>query len=217
MSYILDALKKSDLERQQLAGSRLAQVQRQQFFFARERSGRWLAPAVIGAGLLVAVAGAYHQGWLAVQWPGSQSPSASAASAAGAPAAAVPPASALAASSTEAAGPVLGEQPAEPAGEPEYTTVAPTPQADRPPRPAAGEVPELWQLPLSLRAAVPALDFSLHVYSNQPEQRSIIINNRMMREGEAVNGDLTLVAITPQGVVMRLGEAQFRVGVLEDW
>ncbi len=78
-------------------------------------------------------------------------------------------------------------------------------------------IPELWQLPLSTRAAIPALDFSLHVYSESPEQRSIIINNRMMREGEYVDAQLQLIAITRQGVIMRFGAETFRVGILEDW
>lgn len=83
--------------------------------------------------------------------------------------------------------------------------------------PASQEIPELWQLPASLREGIPQLDFSLHVYSTQIDQRSIIINNRMMREGESVTPQLTLSAITPDGVVMRYRSAYFRVGIVDGW
>ncbi len=78
-------------------------------------------------------------------------------------------------------------------------------------------IPELWQLPASLREGIPQLDFSLHVYSTRIDQRSIIINNRMMREGESVTPQLTLSAITPDGVVMRYRSAYFRVSIVDGW
>jgi general secretion pathway protein B len=76
---------------------------------------------------------------------------------------------------------------------------------------------ELWQLPAALRAGVPPLNFSLHVYSTRRDQRSIIINNRMMREGEYVNPQLALSAITPDGVVMKYRNEYFRVSILDNW
>jgi hypothetical protein len=90
---------------------------------------------------------------------------------------------------------------------PEHTDTMPPP----------GTILELWQLPASLRAGVPPLDFSLHVYSTRRDQRSIIINNRMMREGETINPELALSAITPDGVVMKYRSEYFRVSILDNW
>jgi general secretion pathway protein B len=99
------------------------------------------------------------------------------------------------------------------------TAVLPAPSAgdlgDAPP--PAATLLELWQLPVALRSGMPPLDFSLHVYSTRRDQRSIIINNRMMREGEYVNPELALSAITPDGVVMKYRSEYFRVSILDNW
>lgn len=73
--------------------------------------------------------------------------------------------------------------------------------------------------PLSeaMRERLGPLRFSLHVYSEQAEQRSIIINNRMMHEGEWLNSDWLLHAITDEGVIMRNGGSYYRVSVIADW
>lgn len=78
-------------------------------------------------------------------------------------------------------------------------------------------VAERWQLPDALRRELPPLEFTLHVYSELPQQRSIIINHRMMREGEALEPDLSLQAITEEGVIMLFHSEYFRVRIVENW
>ena len=72
-------------------------------------------------------------------------------------------------------------------------------------------------MPMALRDRLGPLQFSLHVYSVQPEQRSIIINNRMMHEGEWLTPQLLLHAITPEGVIMAAQGRYYRVPVVNDW
>lgn len=196
MSYILEALKKSDRERQQRAGPVLARAAHQKFFASSPRPPRWplwgLA-LVAAAALPGTVWLAWHSGLVSIEFSAGRNP-------------AEHPQPLLGAQSTPAGAAPAAALPAVP--------VRPAGLAGPPPEHA---VPELWQLPVAVRAAIPALDFSLHVYSESPEQRSIIINDRMMREGEFVEPDLQLVAITRQGVIMRSRAEYFRVGILEDW
>lgn len=204
MSYILEALKKSDRERQQRAGPVLARAEHQKFFFGQERPGRWWQAALVVAALALVVGVsylAYRGGYVRLELPAAVTPAGNAR-----PQAVMPAPSGAAAA--------LAPQPAQSAAQTPGQPAQPAQPAQPPAEPV---IPELWQLPLSTRAAIPALDFSLHVYSESPEQRSIIINNRMMREGEYVDAQLQLIAITRQGVIMRFGAETFRVGILEDW
>ena len=72
-------------------------------------------------------------------------------------------------------------------------------------------IPLLDELPLSVRAAIPDLRFAGHVYSDQPQKRMIIINSRVVREGDRVDNGLTLERITNRGVVMRFKRSLFQV------
>ncbi len=213
MSYILDALKKSDSERQQRRGPTLATVQ-QPHFFSQGRS-RSSVPLLLGCtfAVLLAVAfGGYRMGYLKFQLPAAGShPKLSEdqqADVVQAGVAAEPKLLAANSSGNARVESAAPELPAEPARSDALDSLS---------VPASQEIPELWQLPASLREGIPQLDFSLHVYSTQIDQRSIIINNRMMREGESVTPQLTLSAITPDGVVMRYRSAYFRVGIVDGW
>ena len=71
--------------------------------------------------------------------------------------------------------------------------------------------PLLDELPVAVRAAIPELSFAGHVYSNVPQKRLIIINNRIVREGDLVVNGLTLEEIDNNGVVLRFKSSIFRV------
>lgn len=212
MSYILDALKKSDSERQQRQGPNLASVQHQQHFY-RGSNRSWGMSFI--AGLVIALACAllwlYQMGYLSISMPEAQNTTI-------AKAAVEPSQPASTDTSTEAG--IAAAVATEVAANPPAQAIAPASNA----APAAvedvgpqGNLRELWQLPSALRAGIPALEFSLHVYSGQRDQRSIIINNRMMREGEFVNPELLLHTITPDGVVMRYRNEYFRVSIVDSW
>lgn len=71
--------------------------------------------------------------------------------------------------------------------------------------------PLMDELPASVRAAIPDLSFAGHVYSDEPLKRLIIINNRIVREGDLVVDSLFLQKIDREGVVLRYDASIFRV------
>ncbi len=71
--------------------------------------------------------------------------------------------------------------------------------------------PLLDELPVTVRAAIPDLSFAGHVYSDVPQKRLIIINNRIVREGDLVVTGLTLEEIYNKGVILRYNSSVFRV------
>ena len=71
--------------------------------------------------------------------------------------------------------------------------------------------PLLDDLPVAIRAAIPDLSFAGHVYSDVPQKRLIIINNRIVREGDLIGSGLTLENIDNDGVVLRYESSVFRV------
>jgi general secretion pathway protein B len=71
--------------------------------------------------------------------------------------------------------------------------------------------PLMEELPDAVRATIPDLSFAGHVYSNVPQKRLIIINNRIVREGDLIDNGLSLEKIDPDGVVLRYETLVFRV------
>ncbi len=78
-------------------------------------------------------------------------------------------------------------------------------------------IQELWQLPADYQESVPALDFSFHVFSREPEKRTIIINGRRMREGQMVASGMRLRVITETGIILHYRDRFFHVDVIEKW
>lgn len=78
-------------------------------------------------------------------------------------------------------------------------------------------VQELWQVASPIKAAVQDLKFSFHVYSKKPQRRTIIINNHRMREGDKVTADLTLEEITEDGVILAHPDTLVHVAILDQW
>lgn len=110
------------------------------------------------------------------------------------------------------------------------TTVSqssPTPKVISEPEPQSVQqttypVPELqtvdlYDLPLSIRQHIPEMKFSAHVYSSNPLQRSLVINNRFMEEGSQVNDDLLLNEITSDGAVFEFQGHRFSTSVISGW
>lgn len=71
--------------------------------------------------------------------------------------------------------------------------------------------PLMEELPVAIRAALPDLAFAGHVYSDVPEKRLIIINNRIVREGDLIVNGLFLKKIDREGVVLLYETSLFRV------
>lgn len=73
------------------------------------------------------------------------------------------------------------------------------------------KIPLFDELPVTVRAGIPSLSFAGHVYSDQPRKRLIIINNRIVREKDRIENDLVLEEITAEGVVLRYQDTAFQV------
>jgi general secretion pathway protein B len=67
------------------------------------------------------------------------------------------------------------------------------------------ELPQEFRMRLSL----PRLD--LHVYSEDPQNRFILVNLKKFREGETLESGLLLEEIVPEGMVMRYRGERFMV------
>jgi len=57
-------------------------------------------------------------------------------------------------------------------------------------------------VPDSVRAALPALPVSVHVWNPQPSARFIIVNGHLYHEGDSLGPELRLVAVTESGEVV---------------
>ena len=85
---------------------------------------------------------------------------------------------------------------------------------------AAGEKAELiefYDLPEVIKKQLPAIIISAHVYSTNPLQRSIVINDKFMEQGEYVIDDLVLIEITADGAIFDYQGTRFHYGVVSSW
>ena len=64
---------------------------------------------------------------------------------------------------------------------------------------------------------MPAIIVTAHIYSSNPIQRSMVINNNFMEEGEYVIDDLILHEITADGAVFDYAETRFHYSVVSGW
>ncbi|MBU2955658.1 general secretion pathway protein GspB [Marinobacter sp. F3R08] len=80
----------------------------------------------------------------------------------------------------------------------------------------AGRVPHLVELPLSFQKSVPDLTFNSHIYSSSPASSRVMINDTYLKVGDSFEG-LRVDEITEEGVVLSRDGRRFRVGVVRDW
>ena len=81
----------------------------------------------------------------------------------------------------------------------------------------SAETVEFYELPESIKQQLPAIIISAHVYSTNPVQRSIVVNNNFMEEGEYVIDGLVLDEITPDGAIFYYNGTKFHLGVVSGW
>ncbi|MGI9319965.1 MAG: general secretion pathway protein GspB [Thiogranum sp.] len=91
------------------------------------------------------------------------------------------------------------------------------PQVEPPPRPAAvkADPPELpvWpQIPTHLFQQLSgSLRLDVHVFGDQPQKSFVLINMRKYREGEKLQEGPQLDEITPEGVILSFSGQRFRL------
>jgi general secretion pathway protein B len=220
MSFILDALKKSE-ERRRLHEE--AHQPRQKLLDLSWSGQRHWPAWLLLAVLLIALAGGWWLRGAAVQ-PAAESQSAVPAApphtvpaAAGnatpparepyrpAPFAPVP-----AGSLGAAAGPVNGTV-MPPAERAVPAAVRASLKAQSVTAPAARPRPVASGVPAALRERMSSLTMSLHFYTEEPARRMVRIDNRIVREGQTVADQLVLEEITPTGAIFSFAGARFAV------
>jgi len=81
----------------------------------------------------------------------------------------------------------------------------------------SNQVTEYYDLPESIKQQLPNIVISAHVYSSNPSQRSIVINNKFLEQGEYVLDGLVLHEITADGAVLNYHGTLINYGVVSGW
>jgi general secretion pathway protein B len=205
MSYILDALRRAEADRERERGQVPGlHTQTPAGSPAAPAAGRrrWLPWA--GGGLLL-LAGIGAGSWWAGSPPDAVAPSPQAANPQATPAPiaqpAAPPLAAPTPQPAASSSPYLA-----PAPPPVVATVAPPA-----PSPAAeAPIPRLSDLPEGTRRDLPKLVISGSVYSDDPASRFVIVNGEVQREGAKLGADLVLEHIGPRELVLRFRGQRYR-------
>lgn len=220
MSYILDALKKSEAERDPVTAANLALTEQ------RRRSRSQLLIAAITVGLL---ANAAVLAWIFGRGASDAvTPTPHAAISATQPQATSPVRTSLTSSTASAPMAPTGTPSADAAAPPTATRqptirgVAPA-QPDQvvatvtaPSRATARKRLRLAELPTTTRNRFPGLAFSTHVYADDPTLRAIVANGERLGEGDEIGG-ARVEQITEDGVLMAFEEYLVEIPVISDW
>lgn len=78
-------------------------------------------------------------------------------------------------------------------------------------------IPHARELPPDIQAQLPAIAVSLHLYAREPSARRVGVGGKVVHEGEAVAGELSIARITRDGVVFRFRDREFFLGALDEW
>lgn len=209
MSYILEALKRADAERErERSAVPSLHAHTDALGFDSERRGRTALGTRLAAGAaLLLIGGGALWWWMAAPPPAGDERAA--ASATPAPVPAAPPAAAVAIAPVvvPASAPVPAPPPprkAAPAAPPR--TAAAT--AQRPPEP---RLPTRNELPSELRAALPPLNVSGAVYAPAPSARLLFIDGLVLHEGDALADGLKVERIGRTSSVLVLRGQRFEL------
>jgi general secretion pathway protein B len=227
MSYILDALRKADAERElgrvpglnaQPLPNAAAGIDRfdedddAASAERRQSASRWWP---LAAGAALAAVGLGAAGWTMLRGAEPAVPLVAATPPVPAPAPPpVPPAPSPTPATPEPAAPRAATASPAPAAAPNRSEPRPEPRQApvRPaPRPAAAAVPPLEALEPGVRAGLPTFSVGGAVYSRDPASRMLIINGVISREGDALAGGVMLERIGPRLAVLRRDDVRFSI------
>lgn len=196
MSYILEALKKSEQERR-LGHVPDISVLQEAPARTPQRWQRWLLAALL-VNLLVL---------LIVAWRPWARP------AAPVPAQATTERNAAQPAEADAASPsAVTAQDATPLPPPVTTTaIEPAPRAVEPVSALPQEAPRWQDLPADQRNALPVPRIDVHVFAQDPSRRFVLIDLRKYHEGERLDGGATIESIRNDGIVLSYQGQRYRV------
>lgn len=78
-------------------------------------------------------------------------------------------------------------------------------------------VPQRTTPPLDLLRSIPQLMINSHIYSPVADKRSVVINNRNYQEGDWIAEGVTLKEITADGLLLDVGGWPLHVGRSKGW
>jgi general secretion pathway protein B len=199
MSFILDALKKAESERNRQLGPVLMN--------ARVAPPRRPLPAWGWVLAVVLVANLAVLAWLLLRTPATAPEVAD-----GAARSAAPRVTAPAGNPADAAPPVpAGGTPAAGASLPVAATPAMPPRAATPSLSSDAEQLPTAQDLQAQGVVLPVLQLNLHIYDPEPVHRSILLNGQRLREGEFTPDGVRVERITEQSVVLEAAGRRFRI------
>lgn len=217
MSYILDALRKSEKERQKRTSDSLTPDSLAGEATVAQRHGRRGAAFALGgaAVLLVALGGAIllYQPVFFTPAPANTAVKEERETIAQRNIPAPQQSNNTVSSVKDAVEPVAEPalEPAQPPPRAQEQTIPP-PTTETPP--LKHQVPLFTDLPPEIRNAIPRMQFNGHVYSPDPSRRMIMANGAIAREGDMVNADVRLVEITEFGLLLDYQGTLFRLRLL---
>jgi general secretion pathway protein B len=71
--------------------------------------------------------------------------------------------------------------------------------------------PALRELPLPIQRSLPPIKIGGYMYSSSPAERSMVINQRLLREGDQVSAGLTLEQMQAREAVFNFNGTRFRL------
>ncbi|WP_426176137.1 general secretion pathway protein GspB [Massilia sp. TWR1-2-2] len=220
MSYILEALKKSQAERQLGSAPTINAIAVGAAPRADGRSSRrpvWIA--LSAAALALALALLAWRLMSAVPAPAvavlaaTPPPVAAVAAPPPAMAAVAPPLAMVPPSSPEPAR-AAPRSPPPASVKAALPVTAPAPAKAAAPAPSAADderLPTLRELPEAIQRTVPPLTFGGYMYSKNPADRLLLIDKALRREGEEVAPGLVLEKLLPKEAVMNFNGYRYRV------
>jgi general secretion pathway protein B len=111
------------------------------------------------------------------------------------------------ATATPGAPAVLPAPTAKPARKIGETAPAPSPVA----APAPERIALLQELPAHIQREIPPIAINGYLYASNPADRSVLINNRLRREGDQLADGLTLEKLLPSEMVLNYRGYRYRV------
>lgn len=73
----------------------------------------------------------------------------------------------------------------------------------------AGDLPVINELPFATRSALPAMTLTMHLYSDDPARRMVLLNGARAADGDELDNGLRILAIRPDGVAIEFQGTRF--------
>lgn len=77
--------------------------------------------------------------------------------------------------------------------------------------PAPDRIALLQELPVQIQRDIPPIAINGYIYASNPADRSVLVNNRVRREGDEVADGLTLEKLLPSEMVLNYRGYRYRI------